>query len=120
MNMTRVLVWTRGDGAIIRCESDYFPGVDTSGGTVIAEGDTPRHKRAQVDWFADPPLYTADGIPNYKLVEGEAARRTAEEIQAERDARTPGGAASSELEQRVETLEKRTGLMLGAVTEGTV
>ena len=46
-------------------------------------GDRGHH--AQGNYFPQP-IYTDDGIPRYKLADGEARERTEEEIQADRDA----------------------------------
>ena len=49
-------------------------------------GDRGHH--AQGNYFPQP-IYTRDGIPRYKLVDGAAQERTEEEIQADRDLLPP-------------------------------
>ena len=50
----------------------------------------------------NPRLYTGDGIPRHKLVEGEVVKRTVEEIEADRsDIPAPGPSAAERLEAQV-------------------
>ena len=48
----------------------------------IDEGIGDKYAHAQGNYF-DKPVYTEQGIPRYKLVDGKAVERTAEEINAE-------------------------------------
>lgn len=48
----------------------------------IDEGLGDKYAHAQGNYF-DKPVYTEQGIPRYKLVDGKAVERTEEEIQAE-------------------------------------
>ena len=52
-------------------------------GVRIDQGTGDRYHHAQGNYF-DKPLYTEDGIPRYKLVEGKALERTEAEIQADK------------------------------------
>ncbi len=54
-------------------------------GTEIDSGSGDKYHHAQGNYF-DKPIYTEDGIPRYKLVDGQAQERTEEEIEADRDA----------------------------------
>ena len=83
-------------------ESGYINGINSSAfvppecGTKIGEGIGDRFHYAQRHYFVGG-LYTEDGIPRYKLVDGNPVERTADEIEADRAAIPP--ARSSALEQ---------------------
>ena len=62
-----------------------------------------RGHHAQGNYFPQP-VYTDDGIPRYKLVDGKAQERTEEEIQADRDALPP---APPTISERVTALENK-------------
>lgn len=49
----------------------------------IDEGVGDRYHHAQSNYF-DLPIYTVDGFPRYKLVEGKAVERTEQELDADR------------------------------------
>ena len=78
-----VYVQTDEQGRIIAINSSAF--VPAEWGTEIDSGSGDRFHHAQGNYFADG-LYTEDGIPLYKLVEGKTQERTEEEIQTDRDA----------------------------------
>ena len=65
---------------IIDVNSSAF--VDEGWGIKIDEGYGDKYHHAQGNYF-DKPVYTEQGIPIYKLVDGKAVERTEEEIQAE-------------------------------------
>lgn len=52
-------------------------------GVRIDQGTGDRYHHAQGNYF-DRPLYTEDGIPRYKLAEGQAVERTEAELEADR------------------------------------
>ena len=91
MNDTyKVYVKTDTEGRITAINSDAFiPEDDLSNWTQIDEGNGDAYHHAQGNYFTEKPLYEEHGIPNYKLVDGEAVRRTADEIQADIDAIPP-------------------------------
>ena len=60
--------------------------VSADWGTEIDSGFGNRYHHAQGNYFPQP-IYTEDGIPRYKLVDGQAVERTEEEISADRAAR---------------------------------
>lgn len=70
---------------IICCDGGYTTPKDLSGWTQIDEGTGDKYNLCQSHYF-DGELYTADGIPHYKLVDGKAIERTVEEIEADRAA----------------------------------
>lgn len=78
-----VYAQTDEQGRIIAVNSSAF--VPAEWGTEIDSGFGDKYHHAQGNYFPQP-VYTDDGIPRYKLVEGKAQERTEEEIQADRDA----------------------------------
>lgn len=78
-----VYVQTDEQGRIIAVNSSAF--VSAEWGTEIDSGLGDKYHHAQGNYFPRP-IYTRDGIPRYKLVDGVAQERTEEEIQADRDA----------------------------------
>lgn len=78
-----VYVQTDEQGRIIAVNSSAF--VPAEWGTEIDSGFGDKHHHAQGNYFVDG-LYTNDGIPRYKLVDGAAQERTEEEIEADRAA----------------------------------
>ena len=78
-----VYVQTDGRGRITAVNSSAF--VLESWGTEIDSGLGDKYHHAQGNYFPGG-VYTDDGIPRYKLVEGKAQERTEEEILADRDA----------------------------------
>lgn len=49
----------------------------------IDEGTGDKYHHAQGNYF-DKPIYTEQGVPRYKLVDGKAVERTSEEIEADK------------------------------------
>ena len=78
-----VYVQTDEQNRITAVNSSAF--VSAEWGTEIDHGTGDRYHHAQGNYF-DQPLYTEDGIPRYKLVDGKAVERTEKEIQADREA----------------------------------
>ena len=78
-----VYVQTDEQNRITAVNSSAF--VSAEWGTEIDHGTGDRYHHAQGNYF-DQPLYTEDGIPRYKLVDGKAVERTEEEIQADQAA----------------------------------
>ncbi len=56
---------------------------DISGWIKIDEGLGDKYHHAQGNYF-DKSIYTADGVPRYKLVDGKAVERSEEEIEADK------------------------------------
>lgn len=82
---SKVYVRTDERGRITRCEGGYTTPPDLSGWVQIDEGTGDRFNLAQSHYFPGG-LYTADGIPCYKLQNSTPVERTEEEMQADRDA----------------------------------
>ena len=70
-----------GQGRITAINSSAFVGGDW--GTEIDQGWGDKYHHAQNNYFPHP-LYGEDGIPRYKLEDGQAVERTEEEIAADR------------------------------------
>lgn len=84
---SKVYVYTDEKNRISRCEGGYTIGniKDFAGWTLIDEGNGDRYNLCQSHYFKGG-LYTEDGIPRYKLVDGKAQERTEDEIAADRAA----------------------------------
>lgn len=76
-----VYVQTDEQGRITAVNSSSF--VSTDWGTEIDYGYGDKYHHAQGNYF-EGGLYTSDGIPRYKLVDGQPVERTEEEIAADR------------------------------------
>lgn len=105
-NTSRVYIQTDDQGRIIRCEGEYTLPDNLDGWVLIEEGP-PRDRLnlAQTHYF-EGGLRTDDGIPRYKLEDGQAVARTDEEIETDRAALPKPG--PSDLTARVEALEEIT------------
>lgn len=84
-NYESSLVYVQSDekGRIIRCEGGYTTPSDLTGWIQIDEGIGDRYNLCQSNYFPGS-LFTSDGIPRYKLVDGKPIERTAEELNADR------------------------------------
>ena len=101
---------TDEQGRIIAVNSSAF--VLESWGTEIDSGLGDKYHHAQGNYFPGG-VYTDDGIPRYKLVEGKAQERTEEEIQADRDAiPAPPPTVQEQLRADVDYLAIMTGIDL--------
>lgn len=84
METSKVYVKADEFGLIVTCNGGYTTPSNLDGWTQIDEGTGDRYNLCQSHYFQNG-LYTEDGIPCYKLVDGKPVKRTAEEIQADRD-----------------------------------
>lgn len=84
MEQGKYIVYIRTDehNRILAVNSSAFL-TDTTGWTQIDEGLGDKYHHAQGNYF-DGGLYTADGIPRYKLADGAPVLRSEEEIEADR------------------------------------
>lgn len=80
---SKVYIKTDTTGRILRCEGGYTTPADLTGWVQIDEGTGDRYNLCQSHYF-EGGLYTSDGIPRYKLVDGQTVERTVEEIAADR------------------------------------
>lgn len=85
INESKVYVLPDNQNRIIRCDGGYTTPADFAGWVQIDEGTGDRYNLCQSHYFEDG-LYTEDGIPRYKLQDGQAAERTEDEIAADRAA----------------------------------
>lgn len=76
-----VYVQTDEQGRITAVNSSAF--VSDDWGAEIDQGYGDQYHHAQGNYFPQP-IYTEDGIPRYKLVDGQAVERTEEELAADR------------------------------------
>lgn len=85
---------TDDQGRVIALNSSAF--VEDGWGTEIDRGNGDKYHHAQGNYFPRP-IYTEDGIPRYKLEDGQAVERTKEEIGADRAALPPPPPTTAEL-----------------------
>ena len=112
-----VYAQTDEHGRIIAVNSSAF--VPAEWGTEIDSGFGDKYHHAQGNYFPQP-VYTDDGIPRYKLADGQAQERMEEEIEADRVLIPP---PPPSLAERVEALEGSGGAavwdeMAAALREG--
>lgn len=81
MEPYRVYVQTDDAGRITAVNSSAFVSADWGSEIDLGYGDQYHH--AQGNYFP-APIYTEDGIPRYKLVDGSPVERTEEELAADR------------------------------------
>ena len=87
--------------------SAFLP--DTEGWTMIDEGHGDRYVHAQGNYL-DKPIMDERGIYRYKLVDGEAVERTAEEMDADYtppEDNTGSDEGDSDLAEKVAALQKQ-------------
>ena len=82
-NTSKVYVKVDKQNRILCCEGGYTTPNDLTDWVLIDEGSGDKYNLCQSHYF-DKPIYTNDGVPRYKLVDGKAVERTEEEINAER------------------------------------
>ena len=100
-----VYVQTDEKGRITAVNSSAFVSADW--GTEIDSGFGDKYHHAQGNYFPQP-IYTEDGIPRYKLEDGQAVERTEEEIEADRAALPePEPTETEKLRRRVAELENQ-------------
>ena len=83
MSASKVYFQTDDQNRIIRCDGGCTTPADLTGWVQIDEGTGDKYNLCQSHYF-DGGLYTMDGIPRYKLQDGQAVERTQEEIEADR------------------------------------
>lgn len=114
-NTSKVYVKTDSQTRIVQIEGEYTLSniVDMKDWVLIEEGaPCDRLNLAQSQYFPNG-LYTEDGIPRYKLVEGVVVERTQEEIEADRAAiPAPPPTAQEQLRADVDFLAALGGVEL--------
>lgn len=105
-----VYVQTDEAGRITAVNSSAF--VPEDWGTEIDSGCGDKYHHAQGNYFPRP-IYTDDGIPRYKLQDGQAVERTQEEIEADRaQIPEPPPTAQEQLRADVDFLAAMQGVIL--------
>ena len=112
--MYKVYVKKDETGRIVSVNSDAFLS-STDGWTLIDEGETDKFHHAQGNYFS-LPITTAEGVPRYKLVDGEAVERTGEEIQADIAAISPPPPDPLVVTQKAATVMFRALAMTDVIT----
>lgn len=92
-----VFVKTDSNACIVSVNSSAF--ADAEWGIRIDEGTGDKYYHAQGNYFSNG-IYTDDGIPRYKLVDGAPELRTEEEIQADRPDPLPQAKADRQAENK--------------------
>lgn len=82
---SRVFILIDDNNRITRIEGEYTLPQDITDWIQIDEGYGDKYNLAQ-SHYLDKPLMTEDGIYQYKYENGEVVERTAEEIEADREA----------------------------------
>lgn len=110
MDPYRVYVQTDEQGRITAVNSSAFVSADW--GTEIDQGYGDQYHHAQGNYFPGP-IYTDDGIPRYKLQDGQAVKRAEEEMEADRAAiPAPPPTAQEQLRADVDFIAAMTGVSL--------
>lgn len=104
---SKVYVMADDQSRITRCEGGYTTPADLTGWVQIDEGTGDKYNLCQSNYFPES-LYTADGIPRYKLEDGKAVARTEEEIAADLAA----------LPEPEPTTDELLDILLGVNTDG--
>lgn len=115
MPKSKVYALADEQGRVTRIEGGYTMGniADLSEWVYLDEGYGDRYNLCQ-SHYAEGGLYTFDGLPRYKLVEGALVLRTAEELAADgADAPDP---APTQLD-RVEAQATYTAMMTDTLLE---
>lgn len=115
--MSKVYVKLDERGRILACDGGYSTKNmgDMAGWTLLDEGEGDRYNLCQSNYFDS--LYTDEGIPRYKVVDGAAALRSEAEI-AEDVAALPPPAPSPLEQVQTEAAVYKTALeVLGVNTE---
>ena len=105
-----VYVQTDEAGRITAVNSSAF--VSDDWGAEIDQGFGDQYHHAQGNYFPQP-IYTEDGIPRYKLVDGSPVERTEEEIAADRASLpAPAPTAQEQLRADVDFLAAMANIQL--------
>ncbi len=85
--LSKVYIKIDSQNRIIQCEGGYTTAnIDNADEWIlIDEGTGDRYNLCQSNYF-NPPLYTEDGIPQWKYADGLTILRSAAEIEADRAA----------------------------------
>lgn len=87
--MSKVYIKTDDHGRVTACDGGYSTGNmgDMAGWTLLDEGEGDRYNLCQSNYFDN--LYTDEGVPRYKIVDGAAVLRSETEIEEDTAALPP-------------------------------
>lgn len=105
----RVYVQTDEAGRITAVNSSAFVSADW--GRSIDQGYGDKYHHAQSNYFPQP-IYTEDGIPRYKLVDGSPVERTEEEMEADRQSIVQPVTVEEQLRADIDFIAIMTGVTL--------
>lgn len=105
-NTSKVYVLADEQGRITRCEGGYTTGniKDPENWVQIDEGYGDAYNLCQSNYFPKP-IYTEDGAPRYKLVDGQPVERTMEEIQQDLEILISNTPLSNDLQTKLAIAE---------------
>lgn len=103
---SKVYVLADDRGRIIRCEGGYTTSniTDPENWVQIDEGTSDRYNLCQSHYFPGG-LYTEDGMPRYKLQDGQPVERTEEEIQQDLEILISNTPLSNDLQTKLAIAE---------------
>lgn len=117
--MTNIIysVYVKTDSlkAITAIESDVFL-ESLQDWTKIDQGqDIMKYKHASCNYF-DKPIYTTDGIPRYKLVDGKVVERTSEELEKDKPQSVSIPPTIQQLSTEITTLKEQIDSIFDVLT----
>lgn len=115
--MSKVYIKTDDHGRVTACDGGYSTGNmgDMAGWTLLDEGDGDRYNLCQSNFFDS--LYTDEGIPRYKIVDGAAVLRSEAEIAEDAAALPPPAPPPLEQAQTEAAVYRAALEVLGVNTE---
>ena len=115
--MSKVYVKLDERGRVIACDGGYSAGNmgDMAGWTMLDEGEGDRYNLCQSNYF--DALYTDEGIPRYKVMDGAAVLRSETEIAEDVAALPPPSPSPLEQAQGEAAAYKAALEVLGVDTE---
>lgn len=115
--MSKVYIKTDDHGRVTACDGGYSTGNmgDMAGWTLLDEGEGDRYNLCQSNYFDN--LYTDEGVPRYKIVDGAAVLRSETEIEEDTAALPPPAPPPLEQAQTEAAVYKAALEVLGVNTE---
>lgn len=115
--MSKVYIKTDDHGRVTACDGGYSTGNmgDMAGWTLLDEGEGDRYNLCQSNYFDN--LYTDEGVPRYKIVDGAAVLRSETEIEEDTAALPPPAPPPLEQAQTEAAVYRAALEVLGVNTE---
>ena len=115
--MSKVYIKTDEHGRVTACDGGYSTGNmgDMAGWTLLDEGEGDRYNLCQSNYFDN--LYTDEGVPRYKIVDGAAVLRSETEIEEDTAALPPPAPPPLEQAQTEAAVYRAALEVLGVNTE---